>query len=77
MPFLSSSVGGWDNNWWCRYLVLADYDPLSGRELGLRQSEVVELLKTGCAGWWFVRLVRPPYSQGWAPTTYLQQIDEM
>ena len=60
-----------------RYLVLADYDPLSGRELGLRQSEVVELLKTGCAGWWFVRLVRAPYSQGWAPTTYLQQLEEM
>ena len=23
----------------------------------------VDLLKTGCAGWWFVQLVRPPYSQ--------------
>ena len=60
-----------------RYLVLADYDPLSGRELGLRQGEEVELVRTGCAGWGFVRRVRPPYSQGWAPTTYLQQIDEM
>ena len=61
----------------CRYLVLAYYDPLSDRELGLRQTELVDLLKTGCAGWWFVRLVRAPYSQGWAPSTYLQQIDEM
>ena len=60
-----------------RYLVLADYDPLSDRELGLRQMDLVDLLKTGCAGWWFVRLVRAPYSQGWAPSTYLQQIDEM
>ena len=46
-----------------RYLVLADYDPLSERELGLRQMDQVDLLKTGCAGWWFVQLVRPPYSQ--------------
>ena len=46
-----------------RYLVLADYDPLSERELGLRQMDEVDLLKTGCAGWWFVQLVRPPYSQ--------------
>ena len=45
-----------------RYLVLADYDPLSDRELGLRQTDLVDLLKTGCAGWWFVRLVRPPYT---------------
>jgi len=59
-----------------RYLVLADYDPLSDRELGLRQMDQVDLLKTGCAGWWFVQLVRPPYSQGWAPSTYLQQLDE-
>ena len=60
-----------------RYLVLADYDPLSDRELGLRQMDLVDLLKTGCAGWWFVRLVRPPYTQGWAPSTYLQTLDEM
>ena len=43
--------------------MLADYDPLSERELGLRQMDEVDLLKTGCAGWWFVQLVRPPYSQ--------------
>ena len=60
--------------------MLADYDPLSDRELGLRQMDQViiimnknkvmlifiiqvDLLKTGCAGWWFVQLVRPPYSQ--------------
>ena len=67
----------WQYMMTCRYLVLADYDPLSDRELGLRQTELVDLLKTGCAGWWFVRLVRAPYSQGWAPSTYLQQIDEM
>ena len=42
---------------------MADYDPLSERELGLRQMDQVDLLKTGCAGWWFVQLVRPPYSQ--------------
>lgn len=43
--------------------MLADYDPLSERELGLRQMDEVELLRTGCSGWWFVQLVRPPYSQ--------------
>ena len=60
-----------------RFLVLADYDPLSDRELALRQTDLVELLKTGCAGWWFVRLVRAPYTQGWAPSTYLQTLEEM
>lgn len=75
-PLRSSSETHLTEKNYDRYLVLADYDPLSERELGLRQMDEVDLLKTGCAGWWFVQLVRPPYSQGWAPSTYLQQVDE-
>jgi hypothetical protein len=35
--------------------VLADYMALTGRELNLEEGEIVELIKIGCSGWWFVR----------------------
>jgi hypothetical protein len=37
--------------------VLADYMALTGRELNLEEGEIVELIKIGCSGWWFVRSV--------------------
>ena len=37
------------------YRVLADYSALSDRELSMEEGEVVELVKVGCGGWWFVR----------------------
>ena len=58
-----------------RYTALADYAPLSGRELRLAQADTVELVRRGCAGWWFVRLESRPDLQGWAPSTYLQPLD--
>jgi len=33
----------------------------------------VELLKVGCAGWWFVRVVGST-NEGWAPASYLERI---
>ena len=39
-----------------QYRVLADYTALTGREVNLQEGEVVELVKIGCAGWWYVRL---------------------
>ena len=56
------------------YQVLADYKALSERELSLCEQDLVELLKTGCAGWWYVRLTSPPFVEGWAPSTYLIKI---
>ena len=57
-----------------RYLVLADYLALTTREIDLSEDEVVELVKVGCAGWWYVRLGAYPYPEGWAPSTYLEKI---
>ena len=37
------------------YAVLADYSALSDRELSMQEGEVVELIKVGCGGWWYVR----------------------
>ena len=37
------------------YRVLADYSALSDRELSMQEGEVVELIKVGCGGWWYVR----------------------
>ena len=57
-----------------RYRVLADYTALTARELNLHRGDCVELIKMGCAGWWFVRLHTYPYTEGWAPGTYLEKL---
>ncbi|QQP32549.1 Uncharacterized protein FKW44_024255, partial [Caligus rogercresseyi] len=57
-----------------RYLVLADYMALTSREIDLSEDDSVELIKVGCAGWWYVRLTVYPYPEGWAPSTYLEKI---
>ena len=47
---------------------------LTSREIDLNEDEVVELIKVGCAGWWYVRITTYPYPEGWAPSTYLEKI---
>lgn len=56
-----------------RFVVLADYMALTSREIDLNEDEVVELIKVGCAGWWYVRITTYPYPEGWAPSTYLEK----
>ena len=58
-------------------LVLADYMALTSREIDLNEDEVVELIKVGCAGWWYVRITTYPYPEGWAPSTYLAKNDDV
>ena len=58
------------------YQVLADYVALSERELSLDEQDTVELVKTGCAGWWYVRLLKTPAKEGWAPSTYLAKLSD-
>ena len=58
------------------YQALADYTALTSRELNLHQGELVELVKMGCAGWWFVRLLSYPFTEGWAPSTYLEKVNK-
>lgn len=57
-----------------KYKVLADYIAMTSRELNLHQGDVVELIKIGCAGWWFVRYCNERESSGWAPSTYLEKM---
>jgi hypothetical protein len=59
-----------------RYIVLADYMALTSREIDLSEDEIVELVKVGCAGWWYVRLTTYPYPEGWAPSTYLEKVPD-
>ena len=49
---------------------------LTTREIDLSEDDVVELVKVGCAGWWYVRLSTYPYPEGWAPSTYLEKLHD-
>lgn len=40
-----------------RYVALADYCAVGNSEVNMREGDMVELLKVGCAGWWFVRVI--------------------
>jgi len=59
-----------------KFVVLADYLALTNREIDLSEDEVVELIKVGCAGWWYVRLADHPHTEGWAPSTYLEPLGD-
>ena len=74
----SSEVELLDNstNRFPKYTILADYVALTTRELNLHHGESVQLIKKGCAGWWYVRLIVYPFSEGWAPSTYLERFPE-
>ncbi|KAG7199653.1 hypothetical protein KM043_014246 [Ampulex compressa] len=56
-----------------RYVALADYCAVGQSEVTMREGDNLELLKVGCAGWWFVKLVGSGV-EGWAPAAYLEPI---
>ncbi|XP_014215398.1 guanine nucleotide exchange factor DBS-like isoform X2 [Copidosoma floridanum] len=56
-----------------RYVALADYCAMGQSEVTMREGDQLELLKVGCAGWWFVKLVGAGI-EGWAPASYLEPI---
>lgn len=45
-----------------RFVSLADYCAMGHSEVSLREGDVVELLKVGCAGWWFVKILGKLYT---------------
>ncbi|XP_064638483.1 guanine nucleotide exchange factor DBS-like isoform X2 [Lineus longissimus] len=53
-----------------QYMVLADYDKVDDQEVGLKEGDVVEVIKCGNDGWWYVHVVRTA-EEGWAPASYL------
>ncbi|XP_014229850.1 guanine nucleotide exchange factor DBS-like isoform X2 [Trichogramma pretiosum] len=56
-----------------RYIALADYCAMGQSEVTMREGDSLELLKVGCAGWWFVKLVGAGL-EGWAPASYLEPV---
>lgn len=38
-----------------KYIALADYNAIGHNEVSIKEGDIFELLKVGCAGWWFVR----------------------
>ncbi|XP_060536985.1 guanine nucleotide exchange factor DBS-like isoform X3 [Cylas formicarius] len=56
-----------------RYVVLADYCAIGNSEVNMREGDIVELMKVGCAGWWFVKVVGGTV-EGWAPAAYLESL---
>lgn len=39
-----------------RYLALEDYCAVGSSEVSMKKGDIVELLKVGCAGWWYVKV---------------------
>ncbi|KAG6446713.1 guanine nucleotide exchange factor DBS isoform X4 [Manduca sexta] len=56
----------------CALVALSDYTAVGPSEVSLREGQHAELLKVGCAGWWYVRLAAG-HGEGWAPAAYLDQ----
>ncbi|CAH1980535.1 unnamed protein product [Acanthoscelides obtectus] len=53
------------------YVALADYCAVGNSEVNMKEGDIVELLKVGCAGWWFVKMIGTSV-EGWAPASYLE-----
>ncbi|XP_037089598.1 guanine nucleotide exchange factor DBS-like [Pollicipes pollicipes] len=63
-------------NRYSRFMVLADYQAVGLSEVSLREGDIVQLLKVGCAGWWYVRTPAEAAAEGWAPATYLERLSK-
>ncbi|KAM8711692.1 hypothetical protein ACLKA7_012235 [Drosophila subpalustris] len=57
-----------------KFIALADYTAMGHSEVSMREGEAIELLKVGCAGWWYVRVL-DSNSEGWTPAAYLESIN--
>ncbi|EEB16142.1 Guanine nucleotide exchange factor DBS, putative [Pediculus humanus corporis] len=59
-----------------RYVVLADYRSQGHNEISLQEGSLVEVLKVGCGGWWYIKLLDYYFQgqpiEGWAPSAYLE-----
>ncbi|XP_020815342.1 guanine nucleotide exchange factor DBS-like [Drosophila serrata] len=57
-----------------KFIALADYTAMGNSEVSLHEGDTIELLKVGCAGWWYVRVL-DTCAEGWAPGAYTQSIN--
>ncbi|KAL4220707.1 guanine nucleotide exchange factor DBS [Mactra antiquata] len=56
-----------------QFVAIADYVPVDDVEMGLREGDVVEILRTGSTGWWLAHHMTTN-DEGWVPSTYLDPI---
>ncbi|ELU03898.1 hypothetical protein CAPTEDRAFT_228658 [Capitella teleta] len=54
-----------------RYVALADYTSTDSSEISLQEGDVVDVLRVGSEGWWYVRPF-PAGQEGWTPASYLE-----
>jgi hypothetical protein len=48
-----------------RFNALADYCAMGHSEVSMHEGDAVELLKVGCAGWWFIRVIGKQQVHKW------------
>ena len=51
-------------------MALADYNRVDVGEISMKEGDLLEVLKIGNEGWWYVRLVGAG-EEGWAPASYM------
>ncbi|XP_070538296.1 guanine nucleotide exchange factor DBS-like isoform X3 [Ptychodera flava] len=56
-----------------QYIVLAEYNKIEDTELSMKEGDIVEVMKVGKDGWWFVRQISNK-EQGWVPASYLESL---
>ncbi|XP_070135125.1 guanine nucleotide exchange factor DBS isoform X7 [Drosophila bipectinata] len=61
-----NSLGG-------KFISLADYSAAGHSEVSMHEGDTIELLKIGCAGWWYVRVLGN--AEGWVPAAYLESVN--
>ncbi|XP_050044251.1 guanine nucleotide exchange factor DBS-like isoform X1 [Dermacentor andersoni] len=62
--FVNTEVGG-------SYVALGDYEAVDVGEASLVEGQPVQVLRVGCAGWWYVRCLGGGGREGWVPAAYL------
>ncbi|XP_021347383.1 guanine nucleotide exchange factor DBS-like isoform X3 [Mizuhopecten yessoensis] len=53
-----------------QYKSIGDFRASDANEVSLRESDVVEIIRTGSTGWWYARHLSTN-QEGWVPSTYL------
>lgn len=54
-----------------RFTALADYCAMGHSEVSMHEGDAVELVKVGCAGWWYIKVIGSNL-EGWVPSAYLE-----
>ncbi|PNF24765.1 Guanine nucleotide exchange factor DBS [Cryptotermes secundus] len=54
-----------------RFTALADYCAVGHSEVSMHEGDAVELVKVGCAGWWYIKVIGSNL-EGWVPSAYLE-----